>query len=740
MKRLQFFFTIVMFCTVCASAQHANYDKMSTTVRQLALQQELIGRQGDVEGTRSKPICSNQSQELCAFVKVRKDAQRVFQEHHCKSLAQFGDIFIVSVPLQQLAKLSLEKYVDRIEARRSNGLHTDSLAYCLDAMPVYAGMSPLPQAYTGRGVVVGVQDVGFDLTHPNFFDATATNYRILRFWDQLSVDTLKSKMYVGASYEGRTEILAYAHSRDGLIQTHGTHTLGIAAGSGYNSAYRGMAYESDICLVSNFVVGDEALVDSANRYKYTYATDALGFKYIMDYAKYSNQPCVISFSEGSHQDFHGDDVLYNAVLDSLSGPGRIIIASAGNDGQVKSYFHKPIGQAGLGTFVEGRPDNVYVTLKSASPFQIRFTSYDDTKHIHEVFTQDILRCKDSIYVDTMLLGNKQYVFSMVGYRSCYDSAELVYDVRMWSKSEIGHAVPFSFEILGAQADVEVFRVGGVWTANQLDERLCAGECTHNIHSPASLSSVIGVGATSYRTGITNYLGEWRPYNQGVDGVRGAYSSVGPTYDGRIKPDVMAPGTNIISSYSSYYLEKNPKANDIKSDVAHFEFNGRTYAWNSNAGTSMSTPALAGAVALWLQAKPTLTREDIIDVFAKTCTHYDTSLTYPNNWYGYGQIDVYKGLLYILGVSGVKGISSHQPAGVQFEVRANRKIEIKLKELSCHHFSVCVYSTSGVLLERKSFDAGFSSYLLDVSSYPRGVYVIQLNSSNPLLKGSTLIRI
>lgn len=218
MKRLQFFFTIAMFCTVCASAQHANYAKMSTMVRQLALQQELIGRQGNIEGTRSKPICFNQSQELCAFVKVRKDAQRVFQEHHCKSLAQFGDIFIVSVPLRQLAKLSLEKYVDRIETRRSNGLHTDSLAYCLDAMPVYAGTSPLPQAYTGRGVVVGVQDVGFDLTHPNFFDATATNYRIQRFWDQLSVDTLKSKMYVGASYEGRAEILAYAHSRDGLIQ------------------------------------------------------------------------------------------------------------------------------------------------------------------------------------------------------------------------------------------------------------------------------------------------------------------------------------------------------------------------------------------------------------------------------------------------------------------------------------------------------------------------------------------
>ena len=108
MKRLQFFFIIAMFCTVCVSAQHANYAKMSTMVRQLALQQELIGRQGDVEGTRSKPIPPSQSQELCAFVKVRKDAHRVFQEHHCKPLAQFGDIFIVSVPLRQLAKLSIE--------------------------------------------------------------------------------------------------------------------------------------------------------------------------------------------------------------------------------------------------------------------------------------------------------------------------------------------------------------------------------------------------------------------------------------------------------------------------------------------------------------------------------------------------------------------------------------------------------------------------------------------------------
>ena len=54
---------------------------------------------------------------------------------------------------------------------------------------------------------------------------------------------------------------------------------------------------------------------------------------------------------------------------------------------------------------------------------------------------------------------------------------------------------------------------------------------------------------------------------------------------------------------------------------------------------MSAPVVTGAIALWLQADPTLTTSDCMDIFAKTCTHYDSSLSYPNNLYGYGQIDV-----------------------------------------------------------------------------------------------------
>ena len=61
---------------------------------------------------------------------------------------------------------------------------------------------------------------------------------------------------------------------------------------------------------------------------------------------------------------------------------------------------------------------------------------------------------------------------------------------------------------------------------------------------------------------------------------------------------------------------------------------------------MSCPIVSGVIALWLQVCPTLTPEQIKDVFAHTCTHFDLSLSYPNNYYGWGEIDALAGIKYI----------------------------------------------------------------------------------------------
>lgn len=687
-------------------------------------------------------VAQRETPTVCAFIRITDDAERILRQNGCQKLAQAGNIYIAAIPADRLGALSQERNVSRIEARRGTHALMDSMAIHLNALPVYAGTS-LPQAYTGKDVVMGIMDIGFDLTHPNFYDAQAANYRIKRLWDQISPDTIGSSLFVGRDYSGERELLDLGCSYDGKQQTHGTHTLGIAAGSGYNSPYRGMAWESDICLVNNATTEDIALIDTADYDKYTFATDALGFKYIFDYAQSVGKPCVVSFSEGSEQDFYGYDVLYYAMLDSLLGPGRILVASAGNNGNVVNFIHKERGRERAGTFVQTSIDRMSLTAKADAPFMLRTTIYNTEPVIIEIPTDEVLAREDSCYTDSVLIDDRMYYITLTAYPSCYIPTETCYDIELRALANLGSHKPLSVEFLGRDADIEVYRNSGNLVTNPLAPELCDATVGRTIHSPSSAPRVICVGATGYRIGITNYLGEYREFNQGNDGRRSSYSSIGPTFDGRIKPDVMAPGSNIISSYSSYYLENNPQAGDIRSDVEHFDFRGRTYSWNSNAGTSMATPAVGGAIALWLQAKPTLTPEEAMDVIAHTSSHYDESLSYPNNEYGYGQIDVYRGLLYILGIDGIEGLSQHQPKAVSILPIGQGQLQLRFEGnegLNTPSFSIRIFNTSGQLVSTQSLTGGQEEYTIDLSSLPRGVYAVQVNTGQPTTTGSTLVRL
>lgn len=743
MKRLMLPFFVLVLAVLSADAQQAQWYKLSPMLRQMAIAQhaaEVRVATAERPSHAAKPSLRKQ-QEVCAFVRINGDGTDILGKHGCRELARVGNIHIASIPINRLAALSQERSVSRIEARRGSQAQMDSMAIHLNALPVYAGTA-LPQAFTGEGVVMGVVDIGFDLTHPNFYDKTATRYRIRRFWDQITPDTIGSPLYVGRDYTTEADLLSLGHSFDGLIQTHGTHTLGIAAGSGYDSPYRGIAWDSDICIVANAVTDDIALIDTADYYKYTYATDALAFKYIFDYASETGRPCVVSFSEGSEQDFYGYDVLFYEMLDSLVGPGRILVASAGNHGNLVSYLHKPRGRASAGTFMETNTDRVALTVKSDAPFTLRNVFYGpqstDTLLIPSSL---VLAQPDSAIVDSVFQAcGTNYYYTITAYPSCYIPTETCYDIQVRMLGRLGADVPVSFEFLGTDADMEVYRQTGSMTVNSLNPQLADAEATHTIHSPSSAPSVICVGATGYRTGFVNYLGEWRAFGQDNDGRRSIYSSVGPTFDGRIKPDVMAPGINVISSYSSYYLENNPTASDILSDVEHFDFRGRTYSWNSNAGTSMSTPAVGGAIALWLQAKPTLTPQEVMDVIAHTSTHYDPTLTYPNNLYGYGQIDVYRGLLYVLGIDAIPGLSSHQPRAIRMGTDGRGRLTLGFDEAPARAVVLRVFSTAGLQVMTLTLPADGDTLHADLSMLPRGVYAVQVDTGQADTTGSTLVRL
>lgn len=638
-----------------AMAQRPVWSKMSPLVREAC----RLSMHSSV--SMSKRM-SPSSRRMIAFVKANDNLAQVVAGAKGRLLAQYGNLGIAELPVSELGALSQRPEVERIEARRGNRIMMDTTRLVLNVTAANEGIN-LSRSYTGKGVVVGVQDIGFDLTHPNFFSPDLKDYRIKAFWDQLSLDTIGSRMPVGRDYTGRDVLLALGTGRDGTMQTHGTHTTGTAAGSGAEGAdtlspYAGVAPDADICLVNNVTSDDIALLDSADFYKYTFALDALGFKYIFDYADRVGKPCVINFSEGSYQDYQGYDQLYYEMLDSLCGPGHIIVASAGNAGQQINYVRKPVGVDSVSVNALNNYGPVTFSTRSSGSYKLQLSvGGTAVKSVFKLLTDSVFLAADSLYSCTVVAGTDRFSIMASAYSDSYDPAYTVID---WTLSPMtSKRVSARIVVDGLAADVELFPQGASLSndTSAAQNSLCVIDNSHSILSPGSAPSVICVGATGYRTSIVNYLGETRIYDRGSNGSYALFSSVGPTFDGRVKPDVLAPGQNIISSYSSWYLANNPKAGDLNSDVRHFTHNGRTYAWNANSGTSMSSPVVAGIIALWLQANPRLTPADCLDILAQTSTHYDASLSYPNNYYGYGEIDAAAGLRLIEErVSGVRLVS------------------------------------------------------------------------------------
>ena len=103
--------------------------------------------------------------------------------------------------------------------------------------------------------------------------------------------------------------------------------------------------------------------------------------------------------------------------------------------------------------------------------------------------------------------------------------------------------------------------------------------------------------------------------EGTKGAVASFSSQGPTDDGRVKPDITAPGVDIMA----------PEANTVDGYIEY-------------SGTSMATPHVAGAVALLLQANPNLDPAQVKYILTRT-TQVDYYSGTPDNTEGYGYIDI-----------------------------------------------------------------------------------------------------
>ncbi len=719
---------LTLLLALPVAAQHKELRKMSPLLRARCMR----ALRGD----------ANDGRMVYAFVKSNGDAADLFAENGCETLAAFGDIQILCIPERSLSNLARDERIERIEAGRTASVTNDRTAELLGATAVHAGTS-LPQSFTGNGVIVGVQDIGFDLTNPNFYSKDLSRFRIKRFWDMLASTSqirprTDSRLAMGKEYTDSAELIALAHSRDALTCLHGSHTLGTAAGSGYNSPYAGISFDADICLVDNVTSENKSYLETAN--ELGSALTALGFKYIFDYADEQGKPCVISFSEGSLQDFTEDNLLYYETLAEMVGEGRIIVASAGNKSQTATYICKPEGKDAGGAFMQNSGDELYFMAQGTADFDVRITVYGNRPVPITINSAALLEYPDSIFCDTLVIDDTPYILQRVAYPSAFSTTNIAAEYALSGPKNIGRGTaPVSVELIGEEAEIEAYSLVGEFVENDINPLLADEETSHNVLAPGAAPAVIAVGATAYVTEYENMFGDTKTYDYGTDGTRAAFSSVGPTLDGRTKPDVMAPGTNIVSSTNSFYFEANPDADQWNDLVGSCDFGDRTYYWKADTGTSMSTPFVAGIIALWLEAKPDLTREEILDAFAATCTHPDASLDYPNNLYGYGQIDAYKGLLFLLGLDKIKDISSRQPAGVKIGLSPDNDLHVAFEERLDGPAKVKIYSVGGQLLQTFELAAGIAETTVPLTAAARGIIAVQINAPTPSCTGSFLLR-
>lgn len=652
---------VMLSFSLDASCQFA---KMSPFVRQTLAENGLFQNSG--KGAR-RLQSKFAEREMCVL--VRSASRDVFASYDAKVLDAFGDIYVVRVPLSNITSLALADEVSRIEAGRPCKVQLDTLCHMVGADRVWNYSPDVPQSddllsafgITGKGVVLGIMDIGFDLTHPTFYSSDMQDYRIKSFWDMIDCTsggnavTGLDTTYVGRQYTDRESLLSKQHSYDAFLSQHGTHTLGIAAGSGApmfqadgSPLFRGIAFDSDLCLVSNATASDADSIPEEMQSLYTTALDLLGFKYIFDYAERHSMPCVISFSEGSRPDFYGQDVLYREALSSMFGKGRIMVASAGNDGASYTYFRKPKGVECAGGFVDPQSSQAFYTFRSSGGIGCRLTFYQDGKKVltYEKSTEELCAMPDSMSMDTLNVAGVDHLVLMATYHSCYNPDDFATELYLLALdgSVVGRSLPVSVSLFGEQTDAEMFSLGGHFALNALDKELNQIERTHNINNPSAFDDVICVGSINSRQKITNFKGSNVVVNWGEIGEYSGFSSVGPTIDGLLKPDVMAPGCSVYSAGSSWYLENNP---DDWSIIRKFGAEGRNYSWVTNCGTSMSAPVVAGVVALWLQVCPTLTPSQVLDVISKTSHRPESDLSYPNPYYGYGVIDAAAGVEYIM---------------------------------------------------------------------------------------------
>ncbi len=636
-----------------------------------------------------------------------------------------GDVFTAMLPVERIAEIVKQPNVRYVDIGSVLSPTLDSARRQTNVDKVHAGMAPLNTPYTGKGVVVGIIDAGFDYTHPNFYDSTGqNNYRVKRVWNQNdNTGTPPTGYPYGSEYITEAQILSAKSDYQG---DHASHVAGTAAGSGGypGSTYRGIAYESELVFVS---------INNLS------TNIADGIKYIQNYAASVGKPCVINMSIGRHDGPHDGTSYADRFVDSLIGPGKLVVVAGGNDGHNALYAEHTFVSTDtnvytfpivIDTSVDGRAD---IWGKPGQNFAARVILLNtNTSSFLYVPTHKTSAASGAIYADT-ISQSPLIVVNYIAEINPINSKPHI-QLNLTNKLPNTAGIRFLIEITGFNTDIQMWgQRSGITNFSDLgyadggDGIVISGRKDHQVADPyACGKSVITVGAYTSKN-------QWMSLNNQVQTLSykamsqvrdiAPFSSIGPTGDGRTKPEITGPGNIIASSVNSFSPDFGPlSAKTVKS----LTYGSKTWYFGNESGTSMSSPMVTGILALWLQKYPNLTREQALDIMKKTAITDSYTGTIPatgSNTWGWGKINAFMELTLSVEKAAVKNTLKVYPnpasneLHIAFDKQANNTM-ITIADIT----GKIVYSNNA-----GNLSCG-SEQVVNMGNNPAGIYILRIASN------------
>ena len=504
----------------------------------------------------------------------------------------------------------------------------------------------LPQEYTGEGVIIGITDWGFDYTHPVFYDTNMIHYRVLRAWDQFKTSgPAPAGFDYGTEYVGAEALLTAKCDTSNVYNYayHGTHCAGIAGGAGAGTIYRGIAVDAEFLFVSVSLT-DQEVIDA--------------WRWMYDVAQQEGKRLVVSMSWGLYylDNMDGTGALAEE-MQRLSDLGVVFVSSAGNNGDENAHL--------MHTFTQQDTIRTQFTFPSSSigssitmmgsvnqPFSFSIFAMDNAFNI--IAETPFLATADNGSFDSVLV---------VGTDSIHYWGELQFSNPYNNRPEVqlqvqkNNTYRFGLAVAAAGGDFHAWNMalietnygnwGGTFNKPAQHPDWIAGDALYGISTPANAECVITVAAhtSRYQAPAGNMAG----------GSIASFSSSGPGFVQSTKPDISAPGKNIVSSLSSY---TNSYTGTVTSSV---QFNDRTYKFVSLSGTSMACPFVAGVAALVLQANPYLSSSQVKEILLETAYNDQFTETSGVLRFGHGKVNAYQAILRSLTTVGIDEYFTPQEA-------------------------------------------------------------------------------